>query len=76
MKITTTQRGFEIAKFKDQSGRECSIQKSSDATRDCIWLGYADTNDRMHLTVKQVEKLLPLLQNFVNTGNLTSHDKR
>jgi len=42
VEITSTQRGFAIGKFKDQYGSQCSIQKSSAATRDCIWLGVDD----------------------------------
>lgn len=39
MRLTKTNRGFSIAKFADRNGVECSIQKSSIATEDCIWLG-------------------------------------
>ena len=39
MKIKKTNRGFGIGYFKDKRGTECSIQKSSLATDDCIWLG-------------------------------------
>jgi len=38
-KITKTPRGFSIAKFNDRYGQQCSIQKSSLATEDAIWLG-------------------------------------
>lgn len=97
MKIKTTGRGFGIANFKDQKGIECSIQKSSIATDECIWfganelevsIGYPWTkiseaelmkkfggqaivgNTRMHLNRKQVAELLPILQKFVETGEL------
>lgn len=39
MEKTKTGRGFALANFKDRNGRECSIQKSSIATEECIWLG-------------------------------------
>lgn len=39
MEINKTDRGFKIAKFTDENGVECSVQKSSLATEDCIWLG-------------------------------------
>jgi len=93
MKLKKTQRGFALAEFKDKYGAVCSIQKSSLATDDCIWLGVDDAdpqvmdnkgkwkkvklpkdticNTRMHLTRKQVKKLLPLLELFVETGELT-----
>lgn len=101
MKVKKTNRGFAVVEFKDQHGTECSIQKSSLATDDCIWFGankiglkefvayrqpsaWVDRNDvdthtmehhfvannRMHLTRKQVAKLLPILQKFVETGEL------
>lgn len=37
-----TQRGFALVEFKDQRGIECSLQKSSIATDDCVWLGSDD----------------------------------
>jgi hypothetical protein len=39
MKKTQTERGFDIAEFEDRNGHKCSLQKSSIATEDCIWLG-------------------------------------
>lgn len=94
MKIDKNERGFAFSKFKDRSGYNCLIEKSSLATEECIWLGVDDSkltifddekmikcintklpenwrvNTQMELTRKQVADLLPLLQNFVNTGNL------
>lgn len=72
-------RGFLKGKFKDRYGEDCSIQKSSLATEDCIWLGCDhETVDkqgrpcgaRMHLTQEMVADLLPMLQHFVETGEL------
>ena len=34
-----TNRGFAIYNFKDQYKKECSLQKSSLADKDCVWLG-------------------------------------
>lgn len=42
VEIGKTQRGFSFGEFEDQYGNKCSIQKSSIATRDCIWLGIND----------------------------------
>ncbi len=107
IKMKKTQRGFAVGHFTDRYDHECSIQKSSLAFEDCIWLGLDnanpqimsrdairmglrkqtfDENDngwvkyeipkevslntRMHLTRKQVKELLPLLQKFVETGEL------
>jgi hypothetical protein len=95
LKIETNARGFHVAEFIDSYGNKCSIQKSSSATRDCIWLGIDnpkltvfeddskgkyittqmpsnfDVDSRMHLTIDQVKMLLPILQTFVETGELT-----
>jgi hypothetical protein len=98
MEIRTTQRGFAIADFTDAYGVECSIQKSSLADKDAIWLGankldikewsketgwvkhpefdegtlehHYVGNARMHLTREQVAELLPILQRFVETGEI------
>lgn len=98
LEFTTTERGFDLATFTDAYGAECSIQKSSSAEDDHIWLGvdHADPKilardtpqggngwlpyhlpdgvlltTRMHLTREQVAELLPALQLFVDTGELT-----
>lgn len=42
MKRKTTGRGFALYSFKDSKGVKCSVQKSSSAMRDCIWLGADD----------------------------------
>lgn len=49
MNITETGRGFSIGRFIDRYGVECSIQKSSIATEDCIWLGVNDANPKVLL---------------------------
>ena len=78
MKTKRTERGFAFKEFSDLYGSECSIQKSSLATNDAIWFGVdkhftLDTtknNVRMHLDKKLVKKLIPILQNFVKTGEV------
>lgn len=47
MKIKKTQRGFELIDFKDANGEECSLQKSSAAERDLIWLGVDEANPQI-----------------------------
>jgi hypothetical protein len=76
-----TNRGFTYFEFKDRNGEECSIQKSSIATEDCIWLG-CDNNStphhvtgecgspRMHVDKKLARKLIKYLTKFVETGDL------
>lgn len=39
IKISNTERGFAKGEFLDLYGQKCSIQKSSLATADAIWLG-------------------------------------
>ena len=39
MEIKKTQRGFDIVEFNDEYGESCTLQKSSLADKDCIWLG-------------------------------------
>ena len=109
--ISTTVAGFAFAKFTDRYGAQCSIQKSSLAFEDCIWLGIdspealimsidcpgdsltlkLEPNEgstattgwkrfvfpagvllsgRMHLTREMAADLIPLLQHFVDTGDL------
>lgn len=45
--LKETERGFGIGKFEDRYGAECSIQVSSIATEDCIWLGVDDPDPRI-----------------------------
>jgi hypothetical protein len=97
IKLEKTKRGFAIADFVDRNGTKCSIQKSSIATEDALWLGVNDPEPqimasqtpqggngwvpyplpegvhlrtRMHLTQELAEALIPLLQHFVETGEL------
>lgn len=70
--IKANERGFMSGDFQDLNGILCSIQKSSLATDDAIWLGTNRTSapNRMHLNRQHVAALLPLLQHFVETGEL------
>ena len=68
-----TPRGFSRATFIDRYNSHCSIQKSSIAGEDCIWLGTDTSTDgtsRMHLTQEMVKALLPALMEFAYTGEL------
>jgi len=93
IKLEKTDRGFLAGNFTDRYGEVCSIQKSSLATEDAIWLGIDNpkltifeneqkgayivtkmpatfsVSSRMHLTREMVSALLPLLQNFADTGD-------
>lgn len=81
MQIEFTQRGFARADFTDRYGAACSIQDSSIATEDCIWLGCDEGTHvdgqccaRMHLTQELAAELIPLLQRFVETGSIVPND--
>lgn len=41
-----TSRGFALVEFRDTNGVECSLQQSSIATDDRIWLGPSDPNPK------------------------------
>lgn len=47
MEIRFTERGFAIIEFKDEYGKDCSLQKSSLATDDCVWLGVNDADPQI-----------------------------
>lgn len=47
MEINKTQRGFDITKFTDAYGGECSLQKSSSAMVDRIWFGVNNVNPQI-----------------------------
>jgi len=42
-----TNRGFDIITFTDQYGEGCSLQKSSLASEDAIWLGIDDPSPKI-----------------------------
>lgn len=75
-----TSRGFGMYDFTDRYEQKCTLQKSSLATEDCIWLGVNNSgpqmgnkdidHGRMHLSQEQVEALLPILKKFVKTGDI------
>lgn len=47
MNLGRTGRGFAIGEFTDRYGAKCSIQKSSLATEDAIWLGIDDADPQI-----------------------------
>lgn len=68
MKIEKTARGFPIAKAADIYGDEWSVQDSSLADAEAVWLG--GLVGRAHLTREAVAGLIPVLQRFVDTGSI------
>lgn len=72
-----TGRGFGRGEFRDWNGDECSIQESSIATENLIWLGQnkrthhmGDCLARMHLTRDMARALAIELMRFADTGSL------
>jgi hypothetical protein len=74
-----TERGFCRGEFRDCYGVACSIQESSLATEECIWLGADEIcyppggdpfNSRMHLTREMKGELAHLLLKFSHTGEI------
>ncbi len=47
MSIRKTERGFALIEFKDCYGHGCSIQKSSAAMFDALWLGIQDAQPQI-----------------------------
>jgi len=47
MKKTKTHRGFELIKFNDLYDSSCSIQESSLATDQAIWIGIDDADPKI-----------------------------
>lgn len=113
--LTPNSRGFMQGQFSDLYGEKCSIQHSSLATDNAIWLGIDEVElkilardavaigrddllgegaerfrgwvdypvpdcvlkaARMHLNQEQVAALIPLLQYFVEHGELPRSNNR
>ncbi len=81
--LTKTDRGFTLGHFLDRYGYGCSIQESSLATENCLWLGADEINSapgcepnnrRIHLTREMAAELVPLLRYFIRTGELPKPD--
>ena len=82
MKKSKTSRGFSLYTFKDYYGGNCSLQKSSSAEIDQIWLGLdAEEMPKHHVTGenlgcrmlidrKLAAKLALKLASFAETGEI------
>jgi hypothetical protein len=78
-RVKKTNRGFELMKFKDLYGSDCSLQQSSIATENCIWLGgehehihhvtQRSMGARMHLNRRMVKELVRRLSRWLETGS-------
>ena len=67
MKIEHTERGFVRIDFKDQYGIDCSLQKSSLATEDCIWLGCNDADPKELISGLGWQRILMPKEYIANT---------
>lgn len=81
--LKPTNRGFLRGDFEDRYGQQCSVQESSLATEEAIWLGVDVSlkgvdveHGRMHLTRQQVKDLLPILRYFARNGSLGHDDPK
>lgn len=80
IELYMTGRGFRRGDFKDHNDAPCSIQESSIADEDGIWLGleheqkHPTTGEpmgaRMHLDRTAAANIVMHLQRFIETGNL------
>jgi len=59
MNDTKTQRGFDITEFEDTYGAKCSLQKSSSAMEDKIWLGVNDADPKIMVSKAKEHGLEP-----------------
>lgn len=73
-KASKTARGFSLIEFGDIYGNQCSVQKSSLATTDAIWLGLVEGH-RMHLDRDAAAWLARVLTAFSATGELPDLDR-
>ncbi len=68
MKKIKIKKGLSSIEFTDFYNKHCSIQESSLSTQRAIWFGV--DNARMHLTIDRVKEILPILNLFVETGEI------
>lgn len=61
-----TPRGFGYFEMKDSYNEIFTIQMSSAASQEKIWMGIGD--NRAHLTRDMVRSIIPILQQFADTG--------
>ena len=71
------EKGLSKISFEDDYKQPCSLQRSNAALENKVWLGVEKdingkiVNGRMHLTQEQVRDILPYLQKFADTGELS-----
>ncbi len=63
VKVGKTGRGFNLAEFEDTYGAKCSLQKSSSAMEDKIWLGVNDADPKIMVSKARKYGLEPQGEN-------------
>lgn len=64
-----TSRGFAVYKeIKDTRGNEITIQESSNADEDCVWVFCKrdGKDDTPHLNIEQAKQVIEALQEFID----------
>lgn len=81
IEFEATRRGSLVGKFTDRFGAHCSLQESSYAEEECLWLGVevdsmgdALSSARMHLTRDLARQLAEALLYFAREGALGLYD--
>jgi hypothetical protein len=64
--VKKTERGFKYLDFWDLYDKKCSIQESSLAKKEAIWLGRE--RERMHIDKETAKKIIKVLEHFVTHG--------
>jgi hypothetical protein len=67
-----TDKGLIKISFADYYGDPCHIAESSLIEEEVIWIGVADAPKKMLLAREDVAALLPVLQRFVDTGEIAA----
>ena len=62
--VTTTSRGFTRIEFTDEYNVSCSLQKSSLATEDAIWLGCNEADPKVLVPGKSWQ-LVPMPKGYI-----------
>lgn len=61
-----SKNGFGYFEFTDSYGQTFTIQQSSSAEQDKVWIGAG--KEWGHLTRDMVRQIIPILQQFADTG--------
>jgi len=79
MEVENTERGFEIVRFQDLDGKQCSLQQSSLALYEnpgssAVRLGVGD--QRMHLSRHQANEIVQHLIRWIDNESFKHVDEK